>query len=119
MDAELASTLIATLQSVQAELARVTASNELLAAQVKALAAKVEPVKVESRAEYRARLEPVAILAIQEIGPVREQIARATGIPVSTLRRWDRFENALRTVQGMAAVEAAEKFRPWSQDDLP
>lgn len=107
MNADLASTLISTLQGVQAELARLTASNELLAAQVKELEAKVEPPKVESAKERRTRLEMQAIRAISDVGPCVKEIAELIGVPENTLHGWPVFKTAVRKEAGR--LEAARK----------
>ena len=107
MNDNLASTLISTLQSLQAELARVTASNELLAAQVRALAEKVDPPKIETAKERRTRLEMQAIRAISDVGPCIKDIAALVGIPENTLHGWPVFKTAVRKESGRR--EAARK----------
>jgi hypothetical protein len=92
---------------VQAELARVTASNEMLAEQVRALAAKVEPPKIESAKERRTRLEMQAIRAISDIGPCVKDIAELIGVPENTLHGWTVFKTAVRKEAGR--LEAARK----------
>lgn len=113
----LASMLIESLRAVQAELARVSASNVILAEQVRRLTERVEPVKVETAKERRTRLEMQAIKAIGDIGPVVKEIAELVGVPENTLHGWKFFKLAIKQEIGRreaAARQAQEdKENPW------
>ena len=104
---DLVSMLTETLRAVQAELAKVTASNALLAEQVRALAEKVEPAKIETAKERRTRLEMQAIRAISDVGPCVKDIAALVGVPENTLHGWPVFKTAIRKEAGR--LEAARK----------
>ncbi len=114
---DLVSMLAETLRAVQAELARVSASNAVLAEQVRRLTEKVEPAKVESAKERRTRIEMQAIRAISDIGPCVKDIAELVGVSENTLHGWKLFKAAIKREIGQreAARKQAqeEQANPW------
>lgn len=109
---DVVSILLQTLQSVNAELARLTASNLELTARLDRLTEKVEPVKAETAKERRTRLEMQAIRAISDIGPCVKDIAELIGVPENTLHGWPVFKSAVRKEAGRL-----EALRKQAQED--
>lgn len=111
------SMLVSTLQSVQAELSRLTAANTEMSERLARLTEKVEPAKVESAKERRTRLEMQAIRAIGDIGPNVKDIAKLVGVPENTLHGWKLFKTAIKREIGQreAARKQAqeEQANPW------
>jgi len=99
------STLVATLQSVQAELSRLTAANTEMSERLARLTEKVEPAKVETKSQRRSRLEMQAIRELIVCGPSVKVIARKLGVPATTLAGWSLFRKAME--RQIAANKAA------------
>lgn len=105
------SMLVAALQGMQAELARLTASNLELSARLEKLAEKVEPTRKETRDERRKRLEFAAISALSTVGPVIARVAKEVGVPVRTLAGWPVFMRAMELAQGNARQSLMDRQR--------
>lgn len=119
---DLVSMLTETLRAVQAELARVIASNAVLAEQVRKLTEKVEPRHAETKAERRARLEPqaIALLMDPDMQLMQSRIADRLGVSESTLHSWTEFRRILGIAKEQAKSGGKAKYAPheWPTDDL-
>lgn len=119
---DLVSMLTETLRAVQSELARVSASNAVLAEQVRRLAEKVDPIRAETKAERRARLEPqaIALLMDPDIELMQSRIADRLGVSESTLHSWAEFRRILSIAKEQAKAGGKAKYAPheWPTDNL-
>ena len=122
LGSDVVSRLLGVLEDVRAELTRVTASNAVLTEQVRRLTEKVEPVRTESKAERRARLEPqaIALLMDPEMQLMQSRIAERLGVSESTLNYWTEFRRILGIAKDQAKAGGKEKYAPheWPTDDL-
>ena len=64
----------------------------------------------EKPSERRQRLTQTAIFLIPEHGGALKPIARAVGVPVSTLRCWKRFDEARQKFLGLMRAEAQNRY---------
>lgn len=116
------SMLVSTLQSVQAELARLTAANTEMSERLARLTEKVEPRHEETKAERRARLEPqaIALLMDPDMQLMQSRIADRLGVSESTLHSWTEFRRILGIAKEQAKSGGKAKYAPheWPTDDL-
>lgn len=122
VDGDVLAMLASTLQSVQAELARLTKANTEMAAQLVRLTEKVEPRHAETKAERRARLEPqaIALLMDPDMQLMQSRIADRLGVSESTLHSWTEFRRILGIAKEQAKSGGKAKYAPheWPTDDL-
>ena len=99
------SRLLRAFAEVQQELARLTATNQLLIQRIDQQDRILQRIKPETVLERRERLEPQAILECYSLAEddlagrarlQRREIANRIGVPESTLRSWPEFDKVFR-----------------------